>query len=194
VKKAKPPERFRDGPMINIREARDEDASAIGKVIVDTWRSTYAGIVPQSFLDAMEYQSMADLWRGRITDPSKLWPGWFIYVVADDNGTVFGFAGGGPTTSPELPYSGELGFIYLLKDHQRRGTGKQLVKIVASRLKQLGHKAMVLWVFNANPSRAFYEALGGKVVGEKYVTRYGGNIPETAYGWDDIDALIAGMG
>jgi GNAT superfamily N-acetyltransferase len=176
--------------MITIREAIAADAGPIAKVVVDTWRSTYTGIVADSFLASLSYEKLTKLWQERITDPTKLWPGWFIYVAADDAGGVFGFAGGGPTLSPELPFSGELGFIYLLKAYQRRGTGRQLVKTVAARLNQIGHHSMLLWVFNANPSRAFYEALGGKVVGEKLVDRYGGNIPETAYGWGNLEVLI----
>jgi GNAT superfamily N-acetyltransferase len=179
--------------MFTIREAVADDATSIGKVVVDTWRSTYSGIVPQDFLDNLTYQGMAEVWRERIVTPGKLWPAWFIYVVEDDAGRVFGFAGGGPTLNPEMPFSGELGFIYLLKSYQRKGTGRQLLKKVAARLKQMGHNSMLLWVFSANPSRAFYEALGGKVVGEKLVDRYGGHIPETAYGWDNLDALIANL-
>jgi GNAT superfamily N-acetyltransferase len=176
--------------MVTIREAVASDAASIAKVVVDTWRSTYTGIVPQSFLDTMDPKSMAALWQGRLTDPSRMWPGWFVYVVEDDGGEVFGFTGGGASLSPELPFSGELGFIYLLKEYQRQGIGRRLVLTVADRLKQMGHKSMLLWVFNANPSRVFYEALGGKVVGEKIVDRYGGHLPETAYGWEDIDTLI----
>jgi GNAT superfamily N-acetyltransferase len=176
--------------MAIIREAVADDAAAIGKVVVDTWRSTYTGIVPQGFLDSLSYKAMTDVWYGRITDNTKIWPGWFIYVVADDAGKVFGFAGGGPSLSPELPFSGELGFIYLLKEYQRKGVGRQLVFTVASRLEKLSHKSMLLWVFTDNPYRRFYESLGGRMVGEKIVDRYGGHLSETAYGWDDLDTLI----
>jgi GNAT superfamily N-acetyltransferase len=176
--------------MVTIREAVAADAAAIGKVVVDTWRTTYTGIVPQDFLDTLAYEPLAGVWRERITDKTKIWPGWFIYVAEGDDGQVFGFAGGGPSLSPELPFSSELGFIYLLKSFQRRGTGRQLVKAVAQRLKQLDHRSMVVWVFTANPCRAFYENLGGRVAGEKIVDRYGGHLPETAYGWENIDTLI----
>lgn len=49
---------------------------------------------------------------------------------------------------------------------------------------------MLLWVFTANsPSRAFYEAMGGKVVGERVIDRYGGHLSETAYGWENLDVF-----
>jgi hypothetical protein len=100
--------------MVRIRQAVENDAAPLSKVVVDTWRSTYTGIVPQDFLNKLSYESIAGVWRERIANPGKLWPGWCIYVAENDEGRVFGFAGGGPSMSPDLPFSGELGFIYLL--------------------------------------------------------------------------------
>lgn len=37
-----------------VRSARVEDAGAIARVNVDTWRTTYPGIVPQDYLDALD--------------------------------------------------------------------------------------------------------------------------------------------
>jgi GNAT superfamily N-acetyltransferase len=173
-----------------IREAIVADAAPLAKVVIDTWRSTYAGIVPQAFLDSLSYDNITNVWRTRITDTDNIWPGWFIYVAENEVGKLVGFAGGGPSSTPDLPFSGELGFIYLLKEFQGRGTGRQLFATVALRLKQQGHKSMVLWVFTANkPSRAFYESMGGKVAGERIIDRYGGHLSETAYGWKNLDVF-----
>jgi GNAT superfamily N-acetyltransferase len=155
-------------------------------VVVDTWRTTYTGIVPQDYLESLSYEKATDVWHSRITDTNKIWPGWFTYVAEDDDGKVVGFAGGGPSQGYDLPFSGELGFIYLLKSYQRRGIGRQLAVTVALRLKQQGHKSMLVWVFTSNPYRAFYEALGGRVVAERSIDRYGGNLAETAYGWENL--------
>ena len=46
---------------------------------------------------------------------------------------------------------------------------------------------MLVWVFSANPYRAFYEALGGQPVAEREIDRYGANLAETAYGWQDLE-------
>jgi len=43
-----------------IREATVEDSAEIARVQVDTWRTTYRGIVPQSFLDEMAYDLRAE--------------------------------------------------------------------------------------------------------------------------------------
>jgi len=36
-----------------IRAAKAVDAASIGKVVVDTWRTTYTGIVPQDYLESL---------------------------------------------------------------------------------------------------------------------------------------------
>jgi GNAT superfamily N-acetyltransferase len=170
-----------------IREAKEMDAASIARVVVDTWRTTYTGIVPQDYLDSLSYEKATSRWQERLSDMAKLWPGWFTYVVEDDNGEVIGFAGGGPSQGYGLPFSGELGFIYLLKSHQRQGIGRQMAATVALRLKKQGHNSMLVWVFSANPYRAFYEALGGRPVAEREIDRYGANLAETAYGWQDLE-------
>ncbi|MFT3977589.1 MAG: hypothetical protein QM688_10815 [Sphingomonas bacterium] len=54
-----------------------------------------------------------------------------------------------------------------------------------------GHTAACLWVLRENDSaRAFYDALGGLIVGEKAEEQAGGTLTEIAYGWRDISGLI----
>jgi len=172
-----------------IREAKAVDAVSIGRVVVDTWHTTYTGIVPQNYLDSLSYEKVTSVWHSRIMDTNKIWPGWFIYVAEDVDGKVVGFAGGGPSQGYDLPFSGELGFIYLLKSYQRQGTGRQLAMTVALRLKKQGHKSMLVWVFTANPCRVFYEVLGGRAVAKRVIDRYGGSLAETAYGWENVDVF-----
>jgi hypothetical protein len=55
---------------------------------------------------------------------------------------------------------------------------------------------MLVWVFAANPCRAFYEALGGRYVREQEITIGGAQLREVAYGWSDLRGLaerIAGQ-
>jgi len=48
---------------------------------------------------------------------------------------------------------------------------------------------MLIWVLAKNPSRAFYEALGGQRVYEKQIVIGGETLVEVAYGWRDIHSL-----
>ena len=173
-----------------IREAKAADAAAMAKVNIDSWRTTYAGIVPQEYLDSLSYEKLTDNFQARLSDPSKLWPGWFYYVAEDDQGHIVGMAGGGPARDSNRVYTGELGVIYLLKSHQRHGIGRQLMATIARKLKQQGHKSMQVWVMAANQYKIFYEALGGRSFAEREVVIGGVNLTEVAYGWRDLGTFI----
>jgi len=49
---------------------------------------------------------------------------------------------------------------------------------------------MLVWVLAENPSRAFYDALGGIVVNSKMIEIGGRELQEVAYGWSDIHPLV----
>jgi len=68
--------------------------------------------------------------------------------------------------------------------------GTWLTAAVAGELLQRGMQSMLVWAFRDNPTRAFYEALGGGWVGEKTVPVGGVELPHVAYGWPDIRVLV----
>jgi GNAT superfamily N-acetyltransferase len=171
-----------------IREARETDAPGIARVAVDTWRATYGGVVPHDFLDSLSYETARTRWQYRLSDTTSSWPGWFYYVVEHEDDIV-GFAAGGPQQGGNLPFSGELGMVDLLEKVQHQGMGRALVRTVAGRLKQSGYNSMLVWVLVENPSRAFYEALGGRACGEREINIGGVLLTEMAYGWRDLKHL-----
>ena len=63
------------------------------------------------------------------------------------------------------------------------------MKRVVEHLEESGHNSMLVWVLEANPSRGFYEKMGGKKVDRKTLTISGKVLNEIAYGWEDIDLL-----
>jgi GNAT superfamily N-acetyltransferase len=172
---------------VHIRTAKVNDAAAIAKVHVDSWRTTYKGIVPDDFLASLSYEQREQLWRQALTDPSS--PS-FVYVAEDESGKIAGFASGGPERTREPVYTGELYAIYLLAQHQGKGVGRQLAITLVNRLRQEGMTALLLWVLAENPSRKFYERLGGRPISDKTVMIGGVPLIEVAYGWRDTRMII----
>jgi GNAT superfamily N-acetyltransferase len=172
---------------VHIRPANVNDAAAIAEVHVESWRTTYKGIVPDDFLARLSYEQREQLWRQVLTDPGS--PS-FVYVAEDDRGKVVGFASGGAERSGDTGYTGELYALYLLAQYQRQRIGRQLVITLVDRLMQEGMTALLLWVLAENPSRKFYERLGGQLVYEKTVTIGGVPLIEVAYGWRDAHTII----
>jgi NAD(P)-dependent dehydrogenase (short-subunit alcohol dehydrogenase family) len=59
--------------MIAIRRARPADAAAIGAVHVATWRSAYAGVLPDDYLASRGGPGLlADIPLGRVATPQEI--------------------------------------------------------------------------------------------------------------------------
>ena len=172
---------------MQIRLAQPSDIEGIARVHVDTWRASYRGIIPDSHLDSLSYEQREQRWRDNFAGFA---PGTFMYVATDDDNRVIGFASGGPERDSDPAYKGELYALYLLPSCHRHGIGRELTRIVARHLAKQGHSSMLVWVLAQNPSRKFYEVLGGQYLYDKSVTIGGAELIEVAYGWLDLDALI----
>lgn len=172
--------------MISIRAANPTDASSIAHVHVETWRTTYGGIVPNDHLANLSAQKRAEHW-GRLLQAMP--PKEHVFVATDESGRVVGFSNGGANRSTEYPYDGEVMAIYLLKDHQRSGTGRRLFQASINRLFDDGFTKMLVWVLEENPTCGFYAHMGGKVIGEKTEAIGGKVLRELVYGWDNLLAL-----
>jgi GNAT superfamily N-acetyltransferase len=170
-----------------IRAAQPADAAAIAKVHVDSWRTTYRGIVPDDFLATLSYEQRTHMWRSILSQSP---PTSFVYVAEESGGQVIGFASGGPEHGGDPDYTGELYAIYLLEGYQRHGLGRHLTSTLVQRLVQAGMPSLLLWVLAANPCRAFYEVLGGQPLYDKHVLIGGTSLVEVAYGWRDAHALL----
>jgi GNAT superfamily N-acetyltransferase len=182
---------FREGEsQMIIREAHSADAPAIGQVQVDSWRTTYAGIVPADYLASLSYEQQGQVWEHHISTLSSAAA---MYVAEAVTGEVVGFVHSGPERSGHKIYTGELYAIYLLAAYQRQGLGRQLMRATVNGLLQHGLPSMLVWVLAANSSRAFYEALGGQQVAEQEITIGAARLTEVAYGWRDIRGLAVGM-
>ncbi|MGI8552346.1 MAG: GNAT family N-acetyltransferase [Dehalococcoidia bacterium] len=172
---------------LEVREARPEDAQVIAQVHVDSWRSTYRGIVPDAHLAGLSYERRQQFWSVTLkTAEAKE----SVYVAEDAAGEVVGFASAGPERSGSPDYTGELYAIYLLQAFQRQGFGRRLTHAVSERLLRLGHTSMLLWVVAENPARHFYESIGGRPVQSQPIEIGGTKLEEIAYGWDDIKGLL----
>ena len=166
---------------MHVREAKCDDAPAIARVHVASWRTTYRGIVPDDVLDNLSVEARERQWRGHLyrADDDT-----FVYVALDGLGAVVGFAHGGPERTGDPEHGGELYAIYLLVSHQGRGLGRSLLAMVRARLQAQGLVGMLIWVAAANaPARRFYEAMGGRAVRRKSEAFYGVEVEEVGYGW-----------
>jgi ribosomal protein S18 acetylase RimI-like enzyme len=167
-----------------IRAAVTDDAPAIARVHVASWRSTYRTLLPGDFLDSLNEASYADRWTRVIGDRASR-----VFVVEDD-GALVGFASGGRERAGESVFSGELYAIYVLDAFQRRGHGRELLRAVVGGLSELGLEDMIIWVLRDNlQARLFYERIGGVYVRSQPITIDSATLEEVAYGWSRLDGV-----
>src|SRR5690625_5278888 len=90
------PVRMRGGSAMSfkIRAAGQPDARDIAKVQVDSWRTTYKGIVSDDYLSALDYKKREEVWEAVVTQNNT-------FLLIDGDGSTVGFAVGGPERSED---------------------------------------------------------------------------------------------
>lgn len=172
--------------MVLIRTANVSDAGGIGHVHAESWRTTYRGVVPDEYLDAIDVDEWAERQRRNLAHA----PDDLVSLVAEVEGQIVGWAVAGPNRESGPDHAGELYALYLLREHQRKGIGIQLTVAAARWLREVGAASMIVWVLAANQqARRFYEALGAAQYQEREVEVGGARLVEVSYGWSDLDPL-----
>jgi GNAT superfamily N-acetyltransferase len=183
--------------VISLRKARVADAIAIGAVHVAAWRSTYPGILPDAYLSRLSVSRQAAHYDAAIRGGTGV-------MVATASGTdvpngsgprIIGFTTAGRARHAEVGgkrlAEGEVETLYVLDDWRERGVGRRLMRASAAHLSDIGCKSAFCWVLRDNPSRWFYQRLGGRPVAEAALRIGGEKIQQTAFVWDPITLLLA---
>ena len=168
--------------MFSVRQAREEDAEAIAHVHVQSWRTSYVGIVPDAYLNSLDELLRVKLWQEWLK-------GGALVLVAEREGQVVGFAHGGANREALEDCDAELYSIYLLREAQGRGIGTRLLRATAEELMERGFRSMALWVLERNPARNFYEKMGARFAASKVIEIGGARLMEVAYIWGDLRSL-----
>ena len=112
-----------------------------------------------------------------------------IFVADDQGGDLVGLAMGGPVNVDDQQQVGAVYALYVRHSHQGRGLGR-LVQAIAADLAAHGMITLRIGCLAANAlARRCYEALGGRVVGERLFDEEGMLLPEVVYAWPDIQTL-----
>jgi ribosomal protein S18 acetylase RimI-like enzyme len=170
---------------MNIRKALAGDGSAIARVSVDSWRSTYRGMIPDDFLDAISYQQRQEFWQEKLAEDTC-----FAFVCVNETNEIVGFVAGGQEREEDPFYRGEIYAVYLLHSYQRKGWGRDLILLAAEELARRDYPNMAIWTLMDNPACQFYEALGGIRIGRRSITVGATPLIEVGYGWNDLSFFI----
>lgn len=170
-------------PVISIRSAEQKDAAAIAHVHVESWRTTYAGVVPAEYLASLNEVERAALWQDWLQRD-------ICVFVSEVDGVVAGFAAGGPIREPLEKYDAEMYAIYLLQAAQGKGIGRQLLGALAQALLARDFTGMAVWVLEQNPAVGFYLNAGAQSLAKKQIEIGGAPLSELALGWADLRLIV----
>ncbi len=165
-----------------VRRAEIADADAIGRVLVESWQSSYRGLLPDDVLATLDPAAKAASRR------ALLRIGQTLELVAYDatHGDLVGFCSAGPARKRPV-HVAELYEIYLLDRAKRHGVGRELLESVMEACRRGGWTALIVWVLDSNlHARRFYEALGGRAAGRVDTVVRGAPVVERAYLWDPL--------
>lgn len=142
---------------MKTRRATPDDAPALAKVHIDSWRAAYRGLVPDSYLDKLDYGRRAERFRESLSTSGE------ETYIAEQDGEAIGFLTLGACRDEDMDQAttGEIWGIYLAPAHWRKGVGRALCQEAERMLKSRGYTQITLWVFEGNSqARRFYEAMG----------------------------------
>jgi ribosomal protein S18 acetylase RimI-like enzyme len=129
---------------LRVRRANSRDAAGIAWVWVRAWQTSYRGLVPDEYLDALSVDDRLGRWQARLE------AGDCTFVIEE-----YGIAGYCRIVRPD-----QIASLYVLPERRHGGLGRALL---SAALEELGpHSDDVwLWVFKANhAARAFYATFG----------------------------------
>ncbi len=171
-----------------MRTATVDDAEAIARVNVETWRSSYRGIFPDAFLAERSFTKQLEGTRNYLKNLS---PKTTAFITEVSLVGVVGFCTGGAAREKIQDFDGELFSLYVLKEYQRHGLGRLLLKATATFCEICKFRKILAWTLAASPFTAFYRSIGAVECG-KQMREFGPLTRElVAFGWPSISELLA---
>jgi GNAT superfamily N-acetyltransferase len=165
-----------------VRVATQADAEGIAYAHVESWETSYRGVLPDGVLDRIDVGQRVESRRRLRGEPG----GRHHVAYHVTHRGIVGVFDAGESRRPG-PYDGEVYALYLLHRAKRYGLGREMVERTMEWLPTRGMRSLIIWVLeNNHHARRFYEAMGGRA-GARIGSAVGGYpVVEVAYVWDRL--------
>jgi GNAT superfamily N-acetyltransferase len=178
--------------MHALRPHTIADAEPIARILADGWRDAYGGFLTPAAMgpraDRAHRLREIGAWLREEFDPALEG-----LLVAEDH-AVDGFVHMVLEDKADLGAAGHVNLIYVDPAARRRGLGRLLLAGAADWFAARVAGPIVLSAFERNPSRGFYDRVGGVVVLRQEFELAGQALESVVYRWDDAAAMRAGTG
>jgi RimJ/RimL family protein N-acetyltransferase len=165
--------------VLEVRPATADDADAIARIHVESWRAAYTGLIPEEAVTAFDVAARRRMWREALEGTR---PAGCATFVAELDGVVVGVANVVPARG-EPGGLGEVTHIYLHPSAWGQGIGRDLMLRAEKSLRESGFDEAVLWVLEGNErAERFYRTAGWKADGDRKLDDFAGPpLPELRY-------------
>lgn len=143
---------------IVYRKATVGDAYGIAYVSAYSWKETYTGLLPEDYL---EYR--INNINNKVDDTKNFIKKHPNYLVSVANNKVVGICNYDRSNNANYSDYGYIGALYVLKEYQGIGIGKELFKMAIEGLIKLGYDKMYLECMVGNDSINFYTKYLGEI-------------------------------
>ena len=152
---------------IEYRKAASADSYDLAVLKGKVWNTTYQGIYSDETLRGYDVRKNQQIFDSIISNLDIE-----VYVAAE-HGRIVGFITCGKPFRPFRDYKQEVGLLYILQSHQRRGIGRALFALAQDQVRSTGESTFIISVNRQNTNAIqFYIAMGGKLIAtEQYQLR-----------------------
>jgi ribosomal protein S18 acetylase RimI-like enzyme len=139
---------------VRIRDATVEDAGAIARLQLESWRDAYRGLLPDDYLDSLDENDRTAQWQATIAEADER----VSVLAAEEDDQIVGFVHTGPSETTD---EGQMFAMHVRPPLRGHGIGFDLHDLALRRLRQGGFHEVELWLLKMNRrARQFYERQG----------------------------------
>lgn len=145
----------------SFRKACIVDCYELSVLKGKVWNTTYQGIYSQEKLTGYDVEKNKRIFESIVENQEIS-----LYVATDEE-RIVGFMTCGKPYKPFREYGQEIGLLYILKEYQRQGIGREFFRIARKLVAEHGYQEFFLSVNRKNfEAQKFYLAMGGEVLCE----------------------------
>lgn len=167
---------------IVIEKMKEEDIEQVAKILIDSWKIAYKDIIDKSFLQNLSLREKIEKLK------EEYRTGTHIIARNKETNEILGITRFGKRLDELdrfIKYDGEIYALYVKPGLLRKKIGSKLLLYAKESLKEQGKHKIIIWCLKENePSRKFYESMGGILLGEKICNIGGKDYPLVGYGYE----------
>ena len=137
----------------NIEKPKKEDSEEIAKLVIDSWKTAYKGLINQKYLDNLNIEDSKNKWKKQIEENNDI-------LIYRENNKILGVIKYGESEGDKE--DGEVYILYVKPEEKGNGIGTKLFNTAKQELLKNDYKKMIVWCLDGNKiGEDFYLKSGG---------------------------------